>query len=303
MLPTTAELAVLRSRHGVIALLRAMRPVQWLKNGVLFAGLVFGHKLLDGDAVLRASLAAILFCLLSSGFYLVNDVQDRDSDLVHPLKRRRPVAAGEISPRLALSMGIGMVLLALVCSIALGVSFMLALLTYALLMTTYNLGLKHLVILDVFAIATGFVIRAAAGAIAVSVAISPWLLICTMLLALLIGFGKRRHELLTLDDAPLHRQNLESYSRALLEQCVAVSAAGTLIAYALYTFDADAAPDDRRMMLTIPVVAFGVFRYLFLLYRRQDGGAPETMLLGDRALLAAIALWGVMAAFLFYTGP
>ncbi|MGH2615484.1 MAG: decaprenyl-phosphate phosphoribosyltransferase, partial [Thermomicrobiales bacterium] len=164
----------------------------------------------------------------------------------------------------------------------------------------YNLGLKQIVIIDVFAIASGFVLRAAGGAVAVDVSISPWLLVCTLLLALFLGFGKRRHELVTLEGAALHRRNLDSYSRELLDQSVAVTAAGTLIAYAVYTFDSDTAPFDHRMMLTVPIVAYGVFRYLFLLYRRDMGGAPESMLLSDRPLLASVGAWSVASALLFY---
>ncbi|MCA9877954.1 MAG: decaprenyl-phosphate phosphoribosyltransferase [Thermomicrobiales bacterium] len=282
------------------AWLRALRPAQWIKNGVLFAGVVFGGKLLDPPALAQASLAFVIFCLVSSGFYLINDVVDRQADLRHPIKRRRPVAAGEIPATRALAVGILLVAGGLVCSFSLGAPFLLAVLTYVLLMTAYNLWLKRLVIVDVFTIAAGFVVRAAAGAIAVGVVISPWLLICTMLLALLVAFGKRRHELLTLPSAQHHRRNLEHYTPALLDQCVAITATGTLLAYALYTFDAESAPQDHRLMITIPFVAYGIFRYLFLLYRRGDGGAPESMLVADRPLLLSLGAWAVVIGSLFY---
>jgi 4-hydroxybenzoate polyprenyltransferase len=282
------------------ALIRALRPAQWLKNAVVFAGLIFGGRLLEPLAFGRALLAAALFCLLSGGFYLLNDVRDLEADRLHPHKRLRPIAAGEISPLTAIRFGVLFIALAIAGSLALGGGFVLAMLAYSALMAAYNLGLKHIVILDVFIIAAGFVIRAAAGAIAVDVVISPWLLICTMLLALLIGFGKRRYELVTLLDAPRHRRNLETYARQMLDQSVAVTAAGTLLAYAVYTFDAESAPPDHRMMLTIPVVAFAIFRYLHLLYRKGEGGTPETMLFADRGLLAAAALWSLMSAILFY---
>lgn len=279
---------------------RGLRPSQWLKNGVLFAGLLFGGRLLEPEAVGRAVVAALAFCLASGGFYLYNDLRDIDADRLHPLKRSRPLAAGEIPSLGAAVLATAAVGLGLMLGLALGPSFLLALLAYALLMVAYNLGLKQIVILDVFAIAAGFVIRAAAGAIAVDVVISPWLLVCTMLLALLIGFGKRRHELVTLPAAHLHRRNLETYTRPMLDQAVAVAAGGTLLAYAVYTVDAESLPPDRRMILTIPFVAFAVFRYLYLVYARGEGGAPESMIMTDRGLLAAALLWGALSAILFY---
>jgi len=277
-----------------------MRPAQWLKNGVVFAGLVFGGKLLEPAAVASATLAALAFCLLSSGFYLVNDVRDRDADRLHPVKRLRPVPAGELAPRTAAVLGAVFVVVAISGSALLSWRLLLVFLAYAGLMAAYNLGLKEIVILDVFTIAAGFVLRAVGGAIAVDVSISPWLLVCTILLALLIGFGKRRHELVALDNAREHRRNLNIYGRLMLDQSVAVTAAGTLIAYAVYTFDSDSAQYHHRMMLTIPIVAYGIFRYLFLLYLGGQGGAPETMLLTDRPLLASVAAWAVASAILFY---
>jgi 4-hydroxybenzoate polyprenyltransferase len=277
-----------------------MRPAQWLKNGIVFAGLVFGGKLLEPSAVVSATLAALAFCLLSSGFYLINDVRDRDADRLHPVKRLRPVAAGELAPRTAAVLGALLILFAIAASALLSWSLMYVFLAYAGLMAAYNLGLKEIAIIDVFAIAGGFVLRAVGGAIVVDVSISPWLLVCTMLLALLIGFGKRRHELVVLNDARGHRRNLSVYNQAMLDQSVAVSAAGTLIAYAVYTFDSESAQNHHRMMLTIPFVAYGVFRYLYLLYLGGQGGAPETMLLTDRPLVAAVAAWATASALLFY---
>jgi 4-hydroxybenzoate polyprenyltransferase len=277
-----------------------MRPAQWLKNGIVFAGLVFGGKLLEPSAVASATLAALAFCLLSSGFYFINDVRDRDADRLHPAKRMRPVAAGELAPRTAAVLGTLLILFAIAASALLSWSLMYVFLAYAGLMAAYNLGLKETAIIDVFAIAGGFVLRAVGGAIVVDVSISPWLLVCTMLLALLIGFGKRRHELVVLNDARGHRRNLSVYNQAMLDQSVAVSAAGTLIAYAVYTFDSESAQNHHRMMLTIPFVAYGVFRYLYLLYLGGQGGAPETMLLTDRPLVAAVAAWATASALLFY---
>lgn len=288
-----------RARY-LLNVLRALRPAQWLKNGLVFAGLVFGGRLLDQAAVLSAILTAVLFCLLSSGFYLINDVRDLDADRLHPVKRLRPIAAGELSPQIASGLGVLLVLIALLASISLGQNLLLVMLAYTALMIAYNFGIKLIVIVDVLAIASGFVLRAVAGAIAVDVSISPWLLICTMLLALLVGFGKRRHEIVALDEAGRHRRNLDAYSLPLLDQFVAVTAAGTLIAYAVYTFDSESAQYHQHMMLTIPIVTYGVFRYLYLLYRGGQGGAPETMLLTDRPLLGAVAAWSLLSAIVFY---
>ena len=285
---------------GLTVIIRALRPAQWIKSGVVFAGLVFGGKLLDAPAVIAAVLAAGCFCVISSGFYLLNDVRDAHADRAHPLKRMRPVAAGLLEVSTATTLGLVLIAAAISASWFLGSSFLLVMLAYAALMAAYNLGLKEIVILDVFAIAGGFVLRAVGGAVAVDVAISPWLLICTMLLALLIGFGKRRSELLALEHAAAHRRNLDAYTASMLDQSVAATAAGTLLAYAIYTFGSEAVPHDRRMMLTVPIVAYAVFRYLYLLYRRGLGGAPETMLLTDRALLAAVALWALTSTVLFY---
>lgn len=282
------------------ALLRALRPAQWLKNGLVFAGLVFGGKLFDPLAVATAAAAALIFCVVSSGFYLINDVRDMDADRGHPEKRFRPVASDELRPGTALAVGIVLIAAAIAGSALLSYPFLLVILAYAALMTAYNFGVKHVVILDVFAIAAGFVLRAAGGAIAVDVSISPWLLLCTMLLALLIAFGKRRYELTTLADAALHRRNLEVYSRTMLDQSVALSAAGTLIAYAIYTFDTNNVAHDPRFMLTVPIVAYGIFRYLHVLYHHGQGGAPESLLLTDRALLAAVLTWGLVSAGLLY---
>jgi 4-hydroxybenzoate polyprenyltransferase len=281
-------------------LLRAVRPAQWLKNGVVFAGLVFGGKLFESAAILSALSAFVWFAILSSGFYLINDVRDIGADRLHPAKRSRPVAAGELSPVAAASIASILIAVALAGAATVSFGFLLVTLAYSALMAAYNLGLKQIVIVDVLVIASGFVLRAAGGAVAVDVSISPWLLVCTLLLALLLAFGKRRHELVILEEAGRHRRNLDAYSRPMLDQFVAVSAAGTLIGYAVYTFDSDSAPFDHRMMLTIPIVAYGVFRYLYLLYRRDLGGAPESMILADRPLLMSVVIWSLGGTLLFY---
>jgi 4-hydroxybenzoate polyprenyltransferase len=302
--PSTAAPAVTAAEQQVGDLLRsvavAMRPTQWVKNGLLFAGLIFGAKLFDVWALKHALVAFVTFCLLCSGFYLINDVRDAHADRLHPLKRFRPIASGALSAVQGLQIGIAAVLIALAVSLWVGRDFFLVTVAYAALMVAYNVGLKDFVIVDVMVIAFGFVLRAIAGAIAVDVSISSWLLICTALLALVVGFGKRRHELITLAEPALHRPNLDQYSTPLLDQLVAVTAGGTLLAYAMYTVDGDSVPADRRMMLTIPLVAYAIFRYLFLVYQRGHGGSPETTLLTDRLLLATGAAWCFVSSILQY---
>jgi 4-hydroxybenzoate polyprenyltransferase len=302
-LPSAAA-PVVAADHRTGELLRAvavaMRPAQWVKNGLLFAGIIFGGKLFDIWAIKHAVAAFVTFCLLCGGFYLINDIRDAHADRLHPFKRLRPIAAGTLSPLLGLQIGIVAILGALAASAWVGRGFMIATIAYAALMVAYNAGLKDVVILDVMAIAAGFMLRAMAGALAVDVSISSWLLICTALLALVISFGKRRYELTTLEEPALHRRNLDHYSTSLLDQLVAVTAGGTLLAYAMYTVDGDSVPADRRMMLTIPLVAYAVFRYLFLVYQRGHGGSPETTLLTDRVLLATGAAWCVLSSVLLY---
>ncbi len=302
-MPSAATSAVTADQRNVDVLraaAAAMRPAQWVKNGLVFAGIIFGGKLFDVWAIKHALVAFVTFCLLCGGFYLINDVRDADADRLHPLKRLRPIASGALSPLLGLQIGIIAILAALAVSALVGRGFLLATAAYAALMIGYNAGLKDVVILDVMAISAGFMLRAVAGAVAVDVSISSWLLICTVLLALVVSFGKRRYELTTLEAPALHRRNLDQYSTMLLDQFVAVAAGGTLLAYAMYTVDGDSVPADRRMMLTIPLVAYAIFRYLFLVYQRGHGGSPETTLLTDRVLLATGAVWCVVSSVLLY---
>lgn len=284
-----------------LLLLQAMRPVQWTKNLLVFAALIFAQRLNDPSALAASAGAFVAFCLAASGVYLANDIRDRDQDLIHPLKRWRPIASGTLNVRVAA--GTAVVVTALALAIASVVQLRLAavLLLYVLIMAGYNLGLKRFVMVDVLIIAAGFVIRAVAGAVAIDVPISPWLYLCTFLLALLVGLGKRRHELLTLElVAGQHRQNLESYSLGLLDQLIAVTASATVLAYAIYTVQSPAVPRDHAMLLTVPLVLYAVFRYLYLIYRKRLGGSPETLLLRDRPLLATAILWVVVSIAILY---
>ena len=281
------------------AVLRATRPLQWTKNSVVFAALVFAGRLTDPPSVFLAVLAFIAFCLVSGAVYLVNDVRDIEADRLHPTKRHRPIPSGHLSVNLALSIAAMLVIASLALSWWIRPSFAAMTAAYLVLMLAYSFGLKHVVILDVVLIAVGFVIRAAAGAVAIDVVISPWLLACTLLLALFLGFGKRRHELAHVE-AAAHRPNLESYTLPLLDQLLVVTATATVVSYLLYTIETRAKFDTNALILTVPFVAFALFRYLFLLHRRGEGGRPESLLFSDKPLLLAIIAWGLTCVAVLY---
>lgn len=285
----------------VAALIEAMRPKQWVKNGVVFAALMFDIKLFDIQKFAYVALAAVLFAMTSGAIYLFNDLLDVEADRHHPLKCKRPIASGRLSPMLAKAAIVVLALTVIPAAIALKPLFAGILATYVVVNIAYTFVLKHWVIIDVFVIAAGFVLRAAAGAVVIGVPISPWLYVCTVLLSLFIGFSKRRHELVLLDDnAGSHRKILDDYSPALLDELIAVVAAATIMAYSLYTFSAANLPEDHSMMLTIPFVVYGLFRYLFLVHQKNSGGAPEQVLLDDLPLLISILLWGASAALILY---
>jgi 4-hydroxybenzoate polyprenyltransferase len=274
---------------------RLLRPVQWSKNGVVFAALVFGRQSDPGDLV-RALIAFVAFCGISSATYIFNDWSDTERDRLHPVKRLRPLAAGQIDRSKALAFSAILAIASLL--LALIVSPWLATLIggYGLLMVAYTWWLKQVMILDVFVIAGGFLLRALAGGVAVDVPISTWLMLCTMLLALFLGFCKRRNELTTLDkDAAKHRTSLSGYTTEILDQFIVICAASAVMAYAMYTFSADTVPENGIMMITVPMVIFAMFRYLFLVYVKRLGGAPEVLLFRDRLLLGAIVVWGLTA--------
>ena len=281
------------------AWLAALRPKQWSKNVLLFAGLLFAAKLGDATRWLDALAAFAAYCLASSAAYLVNDVRDAEHDRAHPVKRRRPIAAGELSERAALALAAGLAAAAFALAGALGPWSALFLAGFLALQAAYSLGLKHVVLIDVLAIGGLFVLRAAAGAEAVNVRISPWLLVCTALLALFLGLAKRRAELVLVgaEETP-GRPVLEGYSLALVDQLVSVVAASTISSYALYTFTAR---PSKAMMATIPFVLFGVFRYLYLIHRRDLGEEPELVLLTDPQTLLCVVGWGVTSAIILVT--
>ena len=283
--------------------LRLVRPKQWTKNGFVLAGVVFAGKALSVASVASALLAFVAFCALSGAVYAANDVLDVEEDRKHPLKRRRPVASGEISALAALAFAtvLGAAGLALGFFVSPGVGF--AGLAYLALQVAYTTTLKHTAILDVMSISAGFVIRALAGVAAVGSPISPWLIVCTGLLTLFLGFSKRRHELASLGEgATIHRRNLADYSVPLLDEMMNIMMSATIIAYTLYTFTVYEREDEIFMMASIPFVIYGVFRYMLLVHR-NGGGNPDTLLLADRPLQIALLLWLLVVGAVIYAIP
>ena len=290
-------------RPRFLSLFLSLRPGQWTKNLFVFAAVVFAQRLTDATAVGRAIAAFLIFCALSGTVYLVNDVLDREQDRRHPLKAKRPIAAGEISPNTALSAAVLLGIGSLAASMALGPAFFAAAAGYLALLSSYSAFLKHIVILDVLTVAAGFTLRAVAGAAAILVPISHWLLVCTTLLALFIALSKRRHELTLLaDSATHHRPILGDYTPYLLDQMISVVTASTLIAYAFYTISPETTVKfgTDLLTLTIPFPLYGIFRYLYLVHRRDLGGSPAELLMNDRPLLSCVALWAVSVIFIIY---
>lgn len=283
------------------SLLITMRPKQWTKNLIVFAALVFAEKLLDWALLGRTILAFALLCGLSGCVYLINDLADVERDRQHPSKRQRPLASGKLRPAWAIAATI--LLLATLIPIAFYLNryFGLIAAVYLLMMIAYSLSLKNIVIVDVLTIAAGFVLRAVAGAVVIAVPISPWLYVCTTLLALFLGFGKRRQELILLEEnADEHRAILKEYTPHLLDEMIAVVTSTAVMAYSLYTFSAPNLPPNHSMMLTIPFVLYGIFRYLYLIHVKNEGGSPEEILISDLPLIVDIALWGIAVVAILY---
>lgn len=286
------------------ALLKTMRPRQWMKNIFIFAALIFDHKLLQADLLARTLAGFALLCLLSSVVYLVNDLADMDKDRQHPKKRHRPLASGRLAPRVAVAATVGLLLVALPLSFALEAAFGLIALVYLAANLLYSFWLKHVVLIDVLIVALGYLLRAIAGAWLVASAISPWLYICLTLLALFLGFGKRRGELLLMqNETGNSRRVLQDYSLPFLDELINLVATATVVAYSLYTFSAANLPANHAMMLTIPFVLYGVFRYLYLIHIKGEGGAPDELVLTDRPLQVTFALWGLAAVLILYLSP
>jgi 4-hydroxybenzoate polyprenyltransferase len=282
--------------------LYSFRPKQWVKNFFIFSALVFDRQLTNSKSVLPTLLGFLVFCALSSSVYLFNDLFDIQADQNHPVKKSRPIASGRVSKRLAIVLGFLLGFVALLCAYQLSFNFFLICLSYLVINLVYSKWLKHFPIIDVLVIASGFVLRVAAGVTLVKVErFSPWLYVVTTLLALFIGFGKRRAELALLaGSANQHRTVFEGYTLDFLDQLITIVSGTTIIGYSLYTFSAPNLPNNHAMMLTIPFVLYGIFRYLYLINVKQSGGAPEELLMNDRPLQLAILLWGLSVLIIFY---
>ena len=323
---TSSKLAAVPAPHtlSVAARLRAivtaMRPKQWTKNGAVFVGILFAQRLFDLSSLRRTLLAFVIFCFVSSTIYLLNDLLDLEQDRQHPTKRYRPLASGKLPVSWAIS-AIGVLLLicagliTLLFHIPLGVQhdiyaaygganllFTLTIVTYLVLMVLYSVRLKHVVLIDVFIIASGFVLRILAGALIIPVSISPWLYLVTSMLSLFLALSKRRHELVLLQGrASIHRQILKEYNIPMLDQMITLVAATTIMAYSLYTFQGPTG--NHRLIITIPLVLYGIFRYLYLVYMRMEGGSPEEVLLRDRHMLGTVILCTVLIVVVLYVLP
>lgn len=290
-------------RSTAANLLTSLRPAQWSKNLLVFAALIFAVKLFDPAAVIRSVEAFVIFCGVSGVVYLVNDVMDREKDRQHPLKCRRPIAAGALPVRVAVGAALVLGAVSLGAAFLLGARFGAVAAAYVGLQFLYSGPLKHIVIIDVLTLAIGFVLRAVAGAVVINVSISHWLSVCTILLALFIALAKRRQELVLLaDGATSHRPILGEYSAYLLDQMIAVVTASTLIAYIFYTISPETEEKfgTSWLGLTIPFPLYGIFRYLYLVHRREGGGSPADLLLTDRPLLVCVTLWVVAVVLIIY---
>ncbi len=296
--PIAADLPAVRLRTRPLPLLvvLAMRPRQWSKNLLCVAALVMANKLGDPGAIWRTAACVALFCALSGVVYLINDILDVDRDRMHPRKRLRPIASGRLPIPAAKGAAVLILIVSLALCYLLGRTFFEAAAAYMILQFGYVFTLKHEVLLDVFAIALGYVLRAAAGALAIQVDISVWLYLCTILGGLFLALGKRRQELIELEHlASTHRRNLAEYSLDLVDQLISIVSASTIVAYSLYTFTAPNLPRNHSMMVTVPFAIYGIFRYLYLVHQRALGASPEEVLLHDRPLQVCILLWGAIA--------
>jgi len=285
------------------ALIKTMRPKQWAKNVFVFAGIFFDGKVYELHRLLNTLIAFAIFCLVCSVIYLLNDLVDIEKDRQHPVKRERPLASGALKPIVAEVAAVVIFVPSLLGAFLLNTQFGLVILIYALVMTLYSFVLKNIVIIDVMTVAAGFVLRVLSGTLVVQVTrFSPWLYVCTTLLALFIAINRRRHELLLLaGNANNHRTSLQEYNVAFLDEMTSLVTATVLASYSFYTFSAPNLPGNHLMMLTIPFVIYGIFRYLYLIHTKNLGGTPEEIFLGDRPLLINLLLWALTAGFVLYS--
>lgn len=274
----------------------SMRSQQWYKNLVLFIGILFSLNLLNIQMWFDVIAAFLIFCLISGSEYLINDVIDIEKDKSHPQKSKRPIASGELTPFSALSGAIILTCVGLVCAYYLSLSFFFSVIAYFILILAYSLVLKYYIVVDVLTISTGFVIRAIAGCLVIGVIVSPWLILCAFFLALFLALGKRRHEMILMGtEANNHRKILEGCTEGMVNQMVTITTAVLIMSYSLYTF----LMDNLAMMITIPFVTYGIFRYLYLIHVKNLGGEPE-ILFKDRGLVICMVLWGMIAIIVLY---
>ncbi|MEW6026270.1 MAG: decaprenyl-phosphate phosphoribosyltransferase [Planctomycetota bacterium] len=296
----------------MIALIESLRPKQWTKNLFVFAALAFSRNLTNTTLLTKTLETFVVFCLLSSACYIINDILDAKADRLHPVKSKRPIASGRLSVPVALIIAVILLVISVFWAARLSIGAKLSAgpaipffhitLSYFVLQILYSLALKKAIILDALAIATGFVLRMVAGAVAIDIAISSWLYICTISLSLFIAFCKRRAEMTVLETPENHRPVLGQYSPYLLDQMISALTASTIIAYALYTLSEEtvAKLGSQNMLLTIPFVVYGIFRYLYLVHQKQQGGEPENIILADKPLLVSILLWGAVVVLILY---
>lgn len=286
----------------LIDLIRSMRPRQWPKNAFVFVALLFDHKFFDPASVWPTVVAFVLLCLMSGAVYLMNDLADIESDRAHPTKRERPLPSGRLNPRVAAVAAVALAAVSLVAGYFLSRELAVILLLYLLSQIAYTFRLKHVVLIDVLTIAAGFVLRIAAGVAVIDVErFSPWLYIFGGFLALFMALGKRRHELVLLGgEAANHRAILDDYNLDLIDRLQSIVTTSAVVSYSLYTFLAEGLPDNHAMMLTIPFVLYGIFRYLYLIHIRNEGGAPEEILLRDRPFQVNLLFYGLMVFVALY---
>jgi len=296
-----------RALLAILALLLvSTRPQEWIKNVFVFAALFFSQNLFNVALLSRTCLAFGLYCMVAGGVYLMNDIKDRAADKRHPQKRTRPIVSGSLTVALVAPVSLVLILLAVAGAWLLHPAFGLIMLSYVLINVAYSQWLKRIVILDVFAIAAGFVLRVMAGAMVIDVVMSHWLLVCTMLLALFLGFSKRRCELVALaKEASQHRHVLAEYDLPFLDVIISIVTSAVIVGYTLYTISSETTARllTDKLLLTVPIVLYGIFRYLYLVYHRNDGGNPVHALLTDGPLRLSILLWGLVSALILYTAP
>lgn len=302
MSPSSAPATLAGKRNNFAGLLRTMRPRQWIKSVIVYAALVFDGKLFVPELFLKTTVIFLAFCLISSSVYIINDLVDMEKDRQHPRKRSRPLASGQLEPSIAIGAAGVLAVLAIGAAFWLNLWAGVILIVYLVQNIAYSFWLKNIVIIDVMVLALGFLLRVLAGVVVVEVQnFSPWLYVCVTLLALFLGFGKRRQEIVLLEeDAANHRAILSEYNLPLLDQIIGMVVTATLVAYTFYSFDATTALAHSKMLLTVPFVFYMLTRYLYLVHVKLLGGAPDELLLEDRPLLINSVLWAVSVVALIY---